>query len=103
MSLWVMMVVAGLATFGTRALFSVLPASWQLPSRAQEVLGYLPVAVFAALAAPGLLRVGSAVPPLSAGRLLAVVVGGYVAWHTRSLLLAVFVGMVVLWLGVWIS
>jgi branched-subunit amino acid transport protein len=104
MSIWLLIVGAGLATFGARALFSVLPGSWHLPASVQDLLEYVPAAVFAALAAPGLLEGGGASTPVpSSSKVLASVIGAYVAWHTKNLLLVLVVGMVVYWLDMWVS
>ncbi len=100
--IWLMIVGAGLATFGTRAFFILLPASWQLPPKVQNLLGYVPVAVFAALAAPGLRTEGTA-PTLASSKILAGVVSAYVAWHTKRLEVALLVGMAVYGLDVWVS
>lgn len=104
LSLWLMIGLAALATFGIRVLFGVLPKAWQLPPSTQGMLENMPVAVFAALAAPGLpASTGGAVPTLSASHVLAVVVAGYVAWHTKHLALALIAGIVVFGLDVWVS
>jgi branched-subunit amino acid transport protein len=106
MSLWVWLLVvcAGLATLAERACFSMLPAAWRVPQRVQDWLEDALVAVFAALFAPGLLEhSGTMLPTFSGSRMLAVVVGGYVAWHTRQLWLALLLGVAVFWLDVWVS
>ena len=101
--IWLMIGLAALSTLGTRVLFGLLPQAWQLPPRMQAWLEYLPGAVFSALAMPGLVREGTATPALSSSKILASVVGAYVAWHTRHLVLALVAGMLVLWLDVWVS
>ena len=68
MPIWLMIGGAGLATLCARALFSMLPRSWELPAGVQALLEDLPVAVFAALAMPGLLGEGALAPSLSSGR-----------------------------------
>jgi branched-subunit amino acid transport protein len=104
MSLLVLIVCAGLVSLSERGAFLVLPTSWQLPARVQGWLEDAPVAVFAALAAPGMLAsVGASMPILSGSRVLACVVGGYVAWSTRSLLLVLLFGTLVYVLDAWVS
>jgi branched-subunit amino acid transport protein len=102
--LLLLIVFAGLATLVSRGVFSVLPASWQPRPSIQDWLEDAPAAVFAALAAPGLLASpGTAVPVLSGSRVLAGVVGGYVAWSTRSLPLVLLFGTLVYVLDAWVS
>lgn len=103
--LMLLIVFAGLATLSERGVFSVLPASWQLPPSIRDWLEDAPAAVFAALAAPGLLMsTGAAVvPALSGSRLLSGIVGGYVAWSTRSLPLVLLFGTLVYLLDAWVS
>ena len=104
LSLLLLIVFAGLATLYERACFSVLPASWRLSAGVLNWLEDAPVTIFAALAAPGLLvSAETAVPVLSSSRVLAVVVGGYVAWSTRKLLLALLFGTLVYVLDTWVS
>jgi branched-subunit amino acid transport protein len=93
---------AGLATLCARALFSMLPRSWELPPGVQALLEDVPVAVFAALAMPGLLGEGAFAPSPSSGKVLASAVGAYLAWKTRHVWLALLVGIGVFWLDVWV-
>jgi branched-subunit amino acid transport protein len=100
--LLLLIVFTGLTTLSERGVFSVLPASWQLPPSMRDWLEDAPVAVFAALAAPGLLAsTGAVVPTLSGSRVLAGIVGGYVAWSTRSLPLVLLFGTLVYVLDAW--
>lgn len=103
MATWLMIGLAALATYGTRALFGVLPARWQLPQRMQEALEFLPPSAFAALALPGLLRADAPVPTFVGSRVLAAIVAAYVAWLTRSFLLTCLAGLVVYGLDLWVS
>ncbi len=103
LALVVLTVCAGLLSLAERSAFLVLPASWQLPASVQDWLEDAPVAVFAALAAPGLLAsTGTVVPVLDGSRVLAMVVGGYVAWATRSLPLVLLLGTLVYVLETWV-
>ncbi|HLW01935.1 MAG TPA: AzlD domain-containing protein [Ktedonobacterales bacterium] len=102
--LLLLIVLAGLATLSERGVFSVLPASWQLSPGMRGWLEDAPAAVFAALAAPGLLAsTGAVVPVLSGSRVLSGIVGGYVAWSTRSLPLVLLLGTLVYVLDAWVS
>ncbi|MEX2420238.1 MAG: AzlD domain-containing protein [Actinomycetota bacterium] len=88
--------VAGIITFGWRFSFLALPdADERLAPWIRESLRHVPAAVLAALVAPAFLRHTGSVD-LWDERLLAALVGGFVAWRTRSILATVVMGMAVL-------
>lgn len=100
---WGLIFGLGIVTFGLRSSFILLiDRIGDLPDPVQRALPYIPTAVLAALAAPGLTVVEGAVH-LSPGnpRLAAGLVGLVVAWRTHSMLATVGVGMAVLWLLQW--
>ena len=59
MTVLLIVIAAGLATYATR-LAGLLLGERQAPATVERFLGYVPVAVFAALAAPGLVNGGEA-------------------------------------------
>lgn len=88
--------VAGLVTFGWRFSFlAIRDADERLAPWVQEALRHVPAAVLAALVAPAFLRHTGTVDLWDA-RVLAGLIGGVVAWRTRSILWTVVVGMAVL-------
>lgn len=85
--------VAGLITFGWRVSFlAVRNADQRMPVWMRGALRHVPAAVLAALVAPALVRHTGSLDLLDA-RVLAGLVGGLVAWRTRSILATVVVGM----------
>lgn len=88
--------VAGVITFGWRFSFlAVRDADERLAPWVREALRHVPPAVLAALVAPALVRHSGTIDVLDA-RVLAGLVGGLVAWRTRSILGTVVAGMAVL-------
>lgn len=88
--------LAGMITFGWRISFlAVRNADERLSPWARDALRHVPAAVLAALAVPAFVRHTGSVDLLDA-RVVAAVVGGLVAWRTRSILATVLVGMAVL-------
>ncbi len=94
-------VILGMAvvTYATRSLGVFLLAR-QLPSLLEQVLGYVPVAVFAALLAPPLFlpRGSFALGAETAAAMPAALV----AWRTRQVLPTILVGMGSYWLIRWL-
>jgi branched-subunit amino acid transport protein len=91
--------VAGVVTFAWR--FSFLAgegAHERLSPVLRRALRYVPPAVLAALAAPAFLRHTGQVR-LFDPWVLAALVGGLVAWRTRSTLATILAGMVVIVAG----
>lgn len=88
--------VAGLITFGWRVSFlTVRNADQRLPVWMRGALRHVPAAVLAALVAPAFVRHTGSVDLFDV-RVLAGLVGGLVAWRTRSILATVVVGMAVI-------
>jgi branched-subunit amino acid transport protein len=98
MNLWPVMIVAGLGTFLTRLSFILLVGERPIPPVARRVLRYVPPAALTAIIAPELLMpAGHLDISLGNARLLAGLAAALVAWKTRSAVLTIVVGMVVLW------
>ncbi|MBN1146207.1 MAG: AzlD domain-containing protein [Anaerolineales bacterium] len=98
MSLWLVMIVAGLATHLTRASFIILLGRRPMPSLLLRALRFVPPAVLSAIVFPELLMPSGALH-ISPGnlRLLAGLVAILVAWRTKNIVLTIVVGMLVLW------
>ncbi len=97
MSLWLVMVVAGLITFGIRLSFIAAEGRVQLPGWFRGMLPFVPVATLAAIIAPDLAMPGGTFDvSLGNPRLLAGVVAAVIAALTRNVLLTIAVGFGVL-------
>ena len=100
--LWVVMIVVGIGTYVIRYSFLGLVGDRNLPPWALRMLRYVPVAVMPALVAPAILW-----PPATGGetdpaRLSAALAALVVGAALRSVLGAIFAGMAVLYLALWI-
>lgn len=99
MSIWGLMVVSGLLTFGIRYSFIAAEGHYQPPAWFRRLLPFVPVAALTALTAPELLLVqgeiifGSGNPRLCAG-VVAIVVAA--VW--RNTLLTIACGFLVFFL-----
>ncbi len=94
-------VILGMAvvTYATRVLGVFLLAR-EIPPLLEQVLGYVPIAVFAALLAPPLfLPQGSFAP---GPEIVAALPAALVAWRTRQVLPTILVGMGSYWLIRWL-
>lgn len=95
MSLWLVILIVGLLTFGTRLSFILLIEKLKLPGWFLRSLRYIPLAVLSAIILPELASRSSVVdlslrnPQFYAGTLAVLV-----AWRTRNVLLTILVGMV---------
>ncbi len=86
-------------TYATRALGVFLLAR-QLPPLLEQLLGYVPAAVFAALLAPPLLLPHGSFA--LGAECLAALPAALVAWRTRQVLPTILVGMGSYWLIRWL-
>lgn len=91
-SLLLIVVAAGLVYACRLSGFAVSPQ--RTPPWWQEFLQYVPVAVFAALIVPGVIRE----PALSGPKVIALLAAGLVIWWTRRFSLAVLTGLGTLWI-----
>jgi branched-subunit amino acid transport protein len=98
MTFWLTVAGAGAITFALRLSLIALPGRIEIPPLLSRTLRFVPAAVFTAVVVPLLFYVDGAVE-VSFGneRLLAGVVAILIAWRTRSVLLTLIGGMVVLW------
>lgn len=100
---WLLVAGVSLVTFGLRASFLLgIDRIGDLPPAVERVTPFVPTAVLAALVAPNVFLVEGALA-LGPGneRLVAGLLAFGVAWYTENVLATVGVGMVALWVLLW--
>ena len=96
-SIWIVVVLGGLATYLIRLSFIALTPHERLPAAFREGLRFIPPAVLSAIVLPELvLRDGALALSLDNHRLIAGVVAALVAWRTRSTWLTIGAGLLAL-------
>lgn len=85
-----------LCTLITRASYLLLGDLLPLPEGLRRAFRYAPVAALVAIIVPDVLPWAAGAAPQIDARLPALVVAAWVMWRTRSALLTIGVGMVVL-------
>ncbi len=97
MNVWILMVLAGLATFVTRLSMILLLERFRMPDWFRRALRFVPVAVLSAIALPALVSRNDALDvSLHNPQLLSGAVAVLVAWRTRNVLLTILAGMAAL-------
>ena len=97
MSIWLIMILSGLVTYGIRLSFIQLFGKIEGPLWLGRALRFVPPAVLSAIVFPELLMPSGTLDiSLSNLRLLAGVLAGYVAWRTKNVVLTIAVGMAAL-------
>ena len=97
MSLWLVILVAGLLTFATRLSFIFLLGRLPMPDWFRRGLRFVPAAVLSAITLPELTSPSGALfiswrnPQLLAGAIAILV-----AWRTRNVILTILAGMAAL-------
>lgn len=97
MSLWLVILFAGLLTYGTRLSFILLLDRIKVPNWFRRGLRFVPAAVLSAIILPELASRNAVLdlslrnPQLYAGALAVLV-----AWRTKNVLLTIIVGMAAL-------
>ena len=101
---WTAVLAIAVGTWAFRASFVFLFGYLdEVPPRVDRVLRFIPAAVITAIIAPRLLLVdGSLAVGPGNERLLAGAVAVVVAWYTENIFATIAVGMVVLWLFVFL-
>ena len=102
-SLWIVMIILGILTFGFRLSFVLLLERWQPPDLVTRALRFVPVAVLTAIFIPEMmLQDGSfTLMPLNP-RLFAGAAAILIAWKSKSPLLTITAGMAIFWLAAWL-
>lgn len=95
---WLVIIVAGVITFGERSSFLLRSDMKPIPPEVRRGLRYAAPAVFAAIVVPPILAAG----PVDTSdpwwpRLAAVAVGSALMWRYRSMPLTLVVGMSAFW------
>lgn len=92
-SAWLVVALAGLGTYATRASFLLVAARFaEVPPRLREALRMIPPAVLGALTVPAIVRPDAAFD-LADARVVAGLVAFLVAWRTKNLLLTTALGL----------
>ena len=95
---WLVIIGMGLITYSQRVSCILIFGQREMPELLTRALRYVPSSVFAALVVPSLLYRGDDIVfSLQNDRLLAGLAAAVVAWRTKSILLTIGVGMVLLW------
>jgi branched-subunit amino acid transport protein len=104
MNIWLVMFFGGAITYATRLSFIMLLGRREMPLLLQRALRFVPPAVLTAIIFPEVFIPEGKID-LSFGnlRLLAGVWAALVAWRTRNTVLTIVVGMVALWVMMWLA
>ncbi len=102
-TIWLVMLIGGLITFGIRFSFIYLFGRFHIPETVRRALHYVPPAVLSAIVFPELFLHNGALS-LSFGndRLLAGLIAVVVAWFSKNTLVTILAGMVALFLLHWL-
>ena len=97
MNIWLIMVLGGILTFGTRLSFIILLERINVPEWFKRALRFVPPAVLSAIILPELvLPDGRLAVPWANPQLLAGLVAILAAWRTRNVFLTIVIGAVAL-------
>lgn len=100
MSIWLVIIIAGLLTYGIRLSFIFLHGKVSMPETLQRALRFVPPAVFTAIFLPELMITDGALNvTLENERLIAGSLAIVVAWRTKNVILTIVVGMLTLWIS----
>jgi branched-subunit amino acid transport protein len=92
------MIAAGVITYGLRLIFILLVGDREIPDDIKTGLYFVPPTVLTAIILPEVLFSGDKLQ-LNFGnfRLIASIIAVFVAWKTKSPILTVAAGMIILW------
>jgi len=97
MNIWILMILAGLATFATRLSMILLLERLTMPDWFRRALRFVPVAVLSAIILPELVARNDVLDlSLRNPQILSGAVAILVAWRTRNVLLTILAGMAAL-------
>ena len=98
MSIWVILVSAGMLTYAMRLSFILLVGKKEIPKNIKMGLQFVPPAVLTAIILPEVLYQGEIIQlGFNNYRLLAAILASIVAWKTKNAILTVLIGMLALW------
>ncbi|MFT3974577.1 MAG: AzlD domain-containing protein [Amaricoccus sp.] len=100
--IWILIVTVAAGTFLIRYSFIGLVGDRSLPAWAERMLRYVPVSVMPAIAAPLVVWPHATGGETNPARLLAGLAALALGIATRNLLAAIFGGMAVLYLALWL-
>jgi branched-subunit amino acid transport protein len=98
--MWMVVILAGLATFAMRFSFIALFGRVAVPPTMERALKYIAPAVLAAITLPAILAPEGSIDPFNI-YVPAAILGGLAAWRTRSIGAAIVVGLPALWVLQW--
>lgn len=102
MTTWIVIILAGIATFSMRFVFIALFGVVAVPPLLERALRYVAPAVLAALAVPAIAAPGRELDLINPF-VPAAIIGGLAAWYTKSIGAAIVVGLPVLWIVLWLT
>ena len=99
--IWLVIIVVGVLNYAARLSFIAFFARREMPPLLAHALRHVPAAMLTAIVVPAIVLAPPGTLALTLGnhKLLAAIVAGAAAWHWRSPLLTMCVGMGVLWLA----
>jgi branched-subunit amino acid transport protein len=99
---WLVVCTLGFSTYAIRASFILLVNGRQLKDVRLDILRFIPASVFAALSIPALVFSKSGAFEFAGmERIIAGIFAVIVAWYSKSILLTIASGMIMLWLLRW--
>lgn len=98
MRTWLIMLGAGLITFGLRFSFFYLYGKADFQPWFRRSLHYVPAAVLSAIVLPGMAVQHDTIDFIHNPRLFAGIIAALVAWRTGSAIATMLIGMAALWL-----
>lgn len=101
MSTWAVVIAAGIASFSFRFFFIALFGKISVPPFLERALRYVAPAVLAAITVPALVSRDGQFDPINPF-VPAAIIGGIAGYLTKSIGIAILVGLPALWLISWI-
>lgn len=99
MTVWIVILAAGLLTYTIRLSFILLFEKLNIPKWVAAALRFVPPSVLSAIILPELFLENGVLKLVPVNpRLLAGVVAVLIAWRTRNVLLTLLSGMLTLWI-----
>lgn len=94
LTLWLVILLAGFATYAIRLSFILLHGRWKIQGWFQRALVYVPASVFFAIIVPGVFYYQEKLNLTWRNpQILAAILAGLVAWRTRKPFMSLVVGL----------